>query len=211
MQLSCEAGVDFSLGGFRVEDCGVVAEVVEMAGCYQSVAACFVENGLGQSRILDVEFLCRRKDGPDENSIKESKRRKKGNVYYEPLLPGPQAMRILRPFVGGWTRYTEETDMRNRCRRYERGSMFEHYMLRKQLDRPVPSIGLSKSRLRSSALCQEQSRWLRSRSAIECFSSCEDEVADRTLPGASYCKSLFRCRGRSSMIVSGKEFWSIYG
>lgn len=34
VQLGCEASVNLSLGGFRVEDCGVVAEVVEMAGCY---------------------------------------------------------------------------------------------------------------------------------------------------------------------------------
>ena len=33
-ELGCEPAVDVFLGGFRVEDGGVVAEVVEVPGCY---------------------------------------------------------------------------------------------------------------------------------------------------------------------------------
>lgn len=125
-----------------------------------------------------MEFLCRWNDGPVEISIRERKGRMKGEAYHEPLLPGPQATRILRPFVGGWTRYTKRFYIRKHCRRYVRVSMFDYYMLQIQLDQPIPSVGQLKSRLRSSAPCREQSRWPRSRSAIECFSSCEDEVVE---------------------------------
>lgn len=40
LELGGEAGVDFLVGGDRVEDRGGVAVVEEVAGCYEAIAAC---------------------------------------------------------------------------------------------------------------------------------------------------------------------------
>ena len=88
VQLGREAGVELVGCTLGEEDCGRVAVVVEMPGCYEAVAAWEGESALEGGRFL--------RWGCELGGV--------GRGDGLPLLPGPQATRMFLPLLGGWTR-----------------------------------------------------------------------------------------------------------
>ena len=75
-ELCCKAIVELVLGFLGEVDCWLVAVVVEVTSCYETVAACIsLEDGL-------VNYV----------------------LTSGPLFPGPQTTNIFFPLLGGCTR-----------------------------------------------------------------------------------------------------------